>query len=185
MTTGATPRSQPRRSTNEVAVATSNGRSNLHRVTRNFRGVAISILLVDDDPDVRALLGEFLTQRGFIVHAARDGRHALQVLSHIQAPDVILLDYNMPVMNGSQFLGRKRWNPRLRGIPVVILSAQSRVLTPVGLDAVEILYKPLDLERLLTLVGHICDGTHAIHMSARVKRRATRATAGARAPSSW
>src|SRR3954471_8066077 len=110
-------RSQPRRSTNEPAIVRSNGRRKLWRGIARFRPVARSLLLVDDDPDVRGLLGEFLTQHGFVVHAARDGKHALQVLSHIEAPDVILLDYKMPVMSGSQFLARKRWNPRLRCIP--------------------------------------------------------------------
>ena len=152
--------------------------------------MARSVLLVDDDPDVRALLGEFLTKQGFVVHAARDGRHALQVLSHIEPPDVILLDYQMPVLNGSQFLARKRRNPRLRCIPVVILSAWTSVWTPTKLDAVEALTKPLDLERTLAVVKHICDGSHAIHISARKAgrdRALTRVqgrseTAGARLP---
>ena len=151
--------------------------------------MARSILLVDDDPDVRALLGEFLTGQGFVVHAARDGRHALQVLSHIEAPDVILLDYLMPVMNGSQFLARKRRNPRLRCIPVVIMSAWSSVWSPTKLDAVEGLTKPLDLARVLTVVQHICDGSHAIRISARAIGRERRMgarrrneTLGARMP---
>ena len=144
--------------------------------------MAKSILLVDDDADVRALLGEFLTEHGFVVHAARDGRHALQVLSHIDLPDLILLDYQMPVLNGSQFLARKRWNPRLRCIPVVILSAWTRQWSG-SVDAVEVLSKPIDLDRLLALVGHICDGTHSIHIHARGSGRASgRETVGARAP---
>jgi len=88
-------------------------------------------LLVDDDAETRALLG---------------------LLSHIEAPDVILLDYKMPMMNGSQFLARKRWNPRLRCIPVVLLSAWTREWTGTRLDAVEVLSKPVDLERLSSLV---------------------------------
>jgi CheY-like chemotaxis protein len=138
--------------------------------------VAKSIVLVDDDPDVRALLGEFLTAHGYVVHPARDGRHALQVLSHLDAPDLILLDYKMPVMNGSQFLARKRWNPRLRHIPVVILSAWSREWAGGRLDAVEVLSKPIDLERLLVLAARICGGApelriHARHADARPERR--------------
>ncbi len=45
------------------------------------------------------------------------GRHALQVLAHIDPPDIILLDCKMPVMTGGQFLARMRWNPELRRIP--------------------------------------------------------------------
>ncbi|MGH7520412.1 MAG: response regulator [Gemmatimonadales bacterium] len=135
-----------------------------------------SILLVDDDADVRALLGEFLTGEGFVVHAARDGRHALQLLAHMDAPDLILLDYKMPVMNGSQFLARRRWNPRLRGIPVVILSAWSRQWAGARLDAVEVLSKPVDLDRLLSLVHRACDRVPSIRIPAR---RADNLSAGA------
>lgn len=126
-----------------------------------------SILLVDDDADVRALLGEFLIEQGFVVHAARDGRHALQLLSHMDAPDLILLDYRMPVMNGSQFLARRRWNPRLRGIPVVILSAWNRQWVGARLDAVEVLSKPVDLDRLLSLARSACDRAPSIRIPAR------------------
>jgi CheY-like chemotaxis protein len=138
-----------------------------------FRPVARSILLVDDDPDVRALLGEFLLQHGYEVHAARDGRHALQLLAKMEPPALILLDYVMPALSGSQFLERKRWNPRLRGIPVVILSAWTRQWSPTKLDAVDVLSKPVDLDRLLALVTHICDGSHAVHVPLRRERAAS------------
>ena len=131
--------------------------------------VARSILLVDDDPDVRALLSELLSERGYEVHVARDGRHALQLLARIEAPDLILLDFIMPGMGGSQFLERKRRNARIRSIPVVIMSAWTRAWAPSRIDAVEALSKPIDPERLLSLAARICDGTHAIH--APVRRR--------------
>jgi len=135
--------------------------------------VAKSILIVDDDADVRALLGEFLTQHGYAVHCARDGRHALQLLSRLDPPDLILLDYLMPGMNGSQFLERKRWNPRIRAIPVVVLSAWSRQWSPARIDAVDVLSKPVDLATLLNLVARICEGPTAIHAAVRgtVERR--------------
>lgn len=122
---------------------------------------------MDDDADVRALLGEFLTEHGFVLHAARDGRHALQVLAKIEAPDLILLDYNMPVMNGSQFLARKRWNPQLRSIPVVILSAWTREWCGSRVDAAEVLSKPVDLDRLLELATGICSGSRHLRVMAR------------------
>ncbi|HET9384535.1 MAG TPA: response regulator [Gemmatimonadales bacterium] len=130
-----------------------------------------SVLVVDDDPDTRAVLSEFLGAHGFVVHAARDGRHALQVLGHIGLPDLILLDYLMPVMNGSHFLARKRRNPRLRPIPVVLLSAWTRAWSARGRDAVEVLSKPVDPQRLLALVKRICEGQAPVSSPARATDR--------------
>ena len=134
-----------------------------------------SVLLVDDDADIRALIGEYLTEQGFVVHCARDGRHALQVLAKIEAPDLILLDYNMPVMNGSQFLARKRWTPRLRGIPVVMLSAWTREWSVSRVDAAEVLSKPVDLDRLLELATGICNGSWHLRVTARGAEHLARA----------
>ena len=119
-----------------------------------------SILLIDDDPDTRQLLGEFLTQEGFEVHTAGDGREALLLLEKMPAPTLILLDYIMPEMNGTQFLAIKRRNPGLRPIPVVVLSAWTRgwIGTRLGVDAV--LTKPVDLDKLAHVVSRICGMTH-------------------------
>jgi CheY-like chemotaxis protein len=132
--------------------------------------LAKTILVVDDDPDTRAVLSALLTGDGFVVHLARDGRHALQLLAHIDPPDLILLDYLMPVMSGSHFLARKRRNPRLRPIPVVLLSAWTRVWSAMH-DAVEVLSKPVDPERLLALVRRICEGLGWVSSPARATDR--------------
>lgn len=115
-----------------------------------------SILLVDDEADVRMTLRDLLEDEGFIVHAARDGKHALQVLDRIDPPDLILLDYKMPNMDGRQFLSIQRRIPKLQGIPVVVLSAATREWSGAHLEVDEILSKPLDLEVLLSTVNRIC-----------------------------
>jgi CheY-like chemotaxis protein len=113
-----------------------------------------SILLVDDDADARRTLREFLTGEGFLVHTARDGQHALNVLERVQ-PDLILLDYKMPVMDGKQFLSIMRRTPPLQSIPVVILSAATREWSGANLEVVDVLTKPVDLDLLLATVSRI------------------------------
>jgi len=114
-----------------------------------------SILLVDDDTDTRLELRDFLTEVGFAVYTARDGQHALHTLEKMDPPDLILLDYKMPVMDGKQFLGVQRQIPRLHGIPVVILSAATREWSGAHLEVEEVLTKPVDLEVLLATVNRI------------------------------
>src|ERR1044071_4798425 len=114
-----------------------------------------SILIVEDDGDTRMMLREFLTGEGFVVHTARDGQHALHVLEKMDPPDLILLDYKMPVMDGKQFLGVQRTIPRLQDIPVVILSAATREWSGAHLEVEEVLSKPIDLELLLSSLNRI------------------------------
>src|SRR5213594_4605575 len=114
-----------------------------------------AILLVDDEMDTRLALRDFLTEEGFVVHTARDGQHALHLLEKLDPPDLILLDYKMPIMDGKQFLGVQRQSPRLHGIPVVILSAATREWSGAHLEVEEVLSKPVDLELLLVTVNKI------------------------------
>src|SRR2546423_9463217 len=114
--------------------------------------MAHSVLIVDDAADTRSLLGAFLTDQGFVVCAARNGRHAFQMLERIAPPSLILLDYKMPVMNGTQFLAAKRRNLRLQAIPVIIMSAWTREWPGTGLAVADVLSKPVDLDRLLGLL---------------------------------
>ncbi len=114
-----------------------------------------SILLIDDDADVRRTLRAFLTREGFLVHAARDGQHALNILERILQPDLILLDYKMPVMDGKQFLSLMRRIPRHQNIPVVLLSAATREWSGAYLEVEEVLSKPVDLDFLLDRVSRI------------------------------
>lgn len=101
-------------------------------------------------------LRDFLMGEGFVVHTARDGQHGLHVLEKIDVPDLILLDYKMPVMDGKQFLTAMRSEPRLQNIPVVILSAATREWSGAHLEVEEVLSKPVDLEVVLATVNRIC-----------------------------
>jgi CheY-like chemotaxis protein len=114
-----------------------------------------SILLIDDDSSIRTSLRAFLTEEGFVVHTARDGQHGLHMLEKIDPPDLILLDYKMPVMDGKQFLAILRRTPKFQMIPIVILSAATREWSGAHLEVEEVLSKPVDLDVLLATVSRI------------------------------
>lgn len=114
-----------------------------------------SIMIIDDDVDTRRALREFLMGNGFVVYTARDGQHALSMLERLLPPDLILLDYKMPVMDGKQFLAVMRRTPALEPIPVIILSAATREWSGAHLEVVEVLSKPIDLDVLLGAVTRV------------------------------
>ena len=85
--------------------------------------VPASILLVDDDPDIRSAVKEFLHHEGFTVVPAPNGADALNTLRTGFRPNVIVLDIMMPVMDGWDFRAAQLADPSLRDIPVIVISA--------------------------------------------------------------
>jgi signal transduction histidine kinase/CheY-like chemotaxis protein len=81
------------------------------------------VLVVDDDPDVRALLRRMLEREGYRVTEAEHGRAALARLAH-DLPGVILLDLMMPEMDGFEFLGELRRHETAHAVPVVVVTAK-------------------------------------------------------------
>jgi two-component system, chemotaxis family, chemotaxis protein CheY len=79
------------------------------------------ILLVDDDASIRFLV-EKLLEKDFEVISVRDGYLALDWLNEGNIPDLILLDFEMPDINGDAIIKRVRFTPGLRLIPIIILS---------------------------------------------------------------
>jgi len=107
------------------------------------------VLVVDDDPSLRATLCDAIFDQGFGTLAAADGLEALQILrsSDQPRPAIIVLDIRMPKMDGLQFLQEQKRDPRLAGIPVIIIAAdRSKV------DGALVLRKPLDLTKLLNSI---------------------------------
>src|SRR4051812_8460998 len=111
------------------------------------------VLVVVDDPDIRAFVSELLAEEGYVVREATNGREALETLSVWRA-DVILLDLAMPEMDGWTLLARQQADAALAPIPVVIMSAQHGLHRDAALrSARAVLAKPFNIERLLALVG--------------------------------
>jgi CheY-like chemotaxis protein len=110
-----------------------------------------TLLLVEDDDAIREALATLLGEEGFAVETAAHGRLALDYLAVNPAPDLILLDLMMPVMDGWMFRQEQELDPRLTGIPVVVLTAvQERdMLLP---HPCPVIHKPVDVPILLDAV---------------------------------
>ena len=116
-----------------------------------------SILIVEDDQDLREALSEVLRDEGYSVAGAADGREALDRLRRDPRPSLILLDLTMPVMNGWQFRAEQREDPILSRIPVVVLSAGDHLLeemVPLGIE--NYVNKPIELGQLLRTIERCC-----------------------------
>jgi|YelNatPaOPRAMG01_1025707.scaffolds.fasta_scaffold01360_21 two-component system alkaline phosphatase synthesis response regulator PhoP len=81
------------------------------------------ILIVDDEPDIVKLLSDFLTGLGYRVSAAYNGREGLEKARQ-DRPDLILLDYIMPEMDGYAFLDELRHDPQLLTIPTIMITVR-------------------------------------------------------------
>ncbi|MFP2924530.1 response regulator [Pyxidicoccus sp. 3LG] len=123
-----------------------------------LRGMATAaprrtVLVVEDDEDIRAAIAEILEGEGYEVAIASNGSEALDELQHLRRPSLILLDLMMPVMNGHEFLARIRDTPRLNTVPVLVLTAVSTEAPP---GARGLLRKPFIVEELLDAVRGLC-----------------------------
>ena len=120
------------------------------------------ILVVDDDPDIRAALCDLLEVEGYSTAGAANGQEALDRLHEPQhGISLVLLDMMMPVMDGRTFLEEQQKDHALADIPVVVVTAgiPPAVVPP----AKAIVRKPVAIDRLLQLVGQHsgADATHA------------------------
>jgi CheY-like chemotaxis protein len=112
------------------------------------------VLLVDDDPDIRSTVEMALDLYGYTVVSVAGGAEALAWLRGGNTPPfLILLDFMMPGMSGSQFRAEQQRDPALAVIPTVVLTGAG-ALSDASADvlAAEILPKPIGLERLLDTV---------------------------------
>lgn len=108
-----------------------------------------TVLLVEDDPDVRAVLSLLLHEEGYLAVAVSNGQEALQYLQQGRTPVLILLDLLMPVTNGWEFGEQLRQDPLLSQIPVVVLSGiADGAQKAIRLDAAGVLAKPVRLSAL-------------------------------------
>jgi len=85
------------------------------------------VLVVDDSRAIRRIIGEIMKQLGFAVSEAGNGIEALQRLEELGAPDLVLVDWNMPEMNGLDFIKAVRANPTYTDLPLMMVTTETEM----------------------------------------------------------
>lgn len=116
-------------------------------------------LVVDDSKAIRLILGRYLTEAGFEVAYAGDGREALDQLSRGLELDLMLVDWNMPVMNGLELLRAVRANVLLSRVKIMMVTTETALASisqALEAGANEYVMKPFNrdvLKEKLALLG--------------------------------
>lgn len=114
----------------------------------------MQVLLVEDEPAQREVLAYNLEAEGYTVRSADNGEEAMMLIDEA-APDLIILDWMMPLLSGIEVCRRVKTRPETRNIPVIMLSARSEEVDAVrGLDtgADDYIVKPYNLRELMARV---------------------------------
>jgi CheY-like chemotaxis protein len=121
-----------------------------------------NVLIVEDDPDVRAMLSALLATEGFHTIAAEDGLEALHLLRAVrhrspETPCLVLLDLKMPRLGGKEFRRAQLDDPTLASVPIAVMSGATDLEQRAeALGAVATLPKPIDCDVLLAVVRRYC-----------------------------
>ena len=112
-----------------------------------------TVLLAEDDPDIREAVHDLLTDEGYVAIEAANGQEALEYLRSHSAPSIILLDWNMGPVDGPQFMAEVGRDPRLAGVPVLLMTADvNAVEKSEAHPFVGYLVKPVDVDMLFEAV---------------------------------
>jgi two-component system cell cycle response regulator len=123
----------------------------------NKKTAHAKILVVDDEPDCISIIRCRLEWSHFEVITATNGKEAIQ-LAETEKPDLILLDTNMPVMNGHETLERLKKNPSLKNIPVIMVTAlceKNDIAKASSFGIEDYVTKPVDFTGLLEKISSI------------------------------
>jgi CheY-like chemotaxis protein len=125
-----------------------------------------TILLVEDDKDLREIVAEILESGGYRVIPAVNGQEGIDRLreqvTRGAAPDLVLLDLTMPVKDGFEFLTEQQQDDALAAVPVVAMSADNGITQKlVGYKARDYLKKPVEIDALLATCARYCTSVGA------------------------
>jgi len=118
---------------------------------------APAVLVVEDDREQRETLCAMLDLEGFGHAEAANGREALDYLNESRTPCLVLLDVEMPVMNGMDFRVNQLADARLSRIPVVVVTANDEGVNKRFPGVEGFLWKPLRFEKLAAVLERLCD----------------------------
>ena len=113
-----------------------------------------SLLIIDDDEDIGDALVTFLNEEGYTVRLASSGKQGLE-LAQADVPRIILLDWQMPQMNGLEVLTKLESLPALKDVPVILMSANIANIPAAVLKTRKHLSKPFDVDVLMGLVSQV------------------------------
>jgi adenylate cyclase len=113
------------------------------------------ILVIDDDPTVREVVGRYLVREGFTFAEAAGGREGLRLARELN-PAAITLDITMPDLDGWTVLAAIKGDPALADIPVILLTIIDEKNRGFALGASEYLVKPIDRDKLIRVLRQLC-----------------------------
>ena len=120
-----------------------------------------SFLIIEDDPSISEIVARVLDKEGFITHSAFDGPQGLDAY-YLTQPNIIILDVNMPVMDGWETLARLR---RVSETPVIMLtvySAKQDIIKGLELGADNYLVKPFGIKEVIARVTTVLRRTSLV-----------------------
>ena len=118
-----------------------------------------TVLVVDDDPDMRFMLKLLLERGGYQVNEAGDGLAALHSIK-AQMPDLVLTDMRMPMMDGGELMVKLRGDDSTAALPIILITAYA-VLPDTANLADETIPKPFAPERVVETVTRLLGGRRA------------------------
>jgi DNA-binding response OmpR family regulator len=131
----------------------------------NAGNESYKILIIDDDDAILDVTEQIFTTHGCTVQKAKDGKKGLEILEkeNKTLPDLVILDVNMPNMNGFEVLEKIGEDPVLKGVPVIMLTGRTEdesIMESIGSGALDYITKPFDPTSLIKTTLRILRRTH-------------------------
>jgi DNA-binding response OmpR family regulator len=121
-------------------------------MTNNSNCIGKQVLIVDDDEAVLESMKLILEDEGYCVNTALDGKRMSEIMSK-SSPDLIILDYRLPVKSGTLLTKELKKDSSTKHIPIVMVSSHNVALLAKEAGASDFFEKPFDIETLLDVVG--------------------------------